>query len=114
VDDYKHGRLDKDDFEKPKPPTEDAEKPGEQPKDPKERKAKRREYLRAYFRWLWPHRYAVAVVFVLALMVASLQLVEPLFMRFIIDRSLLRTNLDLATRIRRLNLVARSRFVLSS
>ena len=66
VDDYKHGRLDKDDFEKPKPQSEDDEKAEEQPKDPNERKAKRREYLRAYFRWLWPHRYAVAVVFVLA------------------------------------------------
>ncbi len=104
VDDYKHGRLDKDDFEKPRPQSQDGEKAEEKPKDPKERKAKRREYLRAYFRWLWPHRYGVAAVFLLALFTASLQLVEPLFMRFIIDRALLRTDIDTATRVMRLNL----------
>ncbi len=49
----------------------------------------RREYLREYLRWLWPHRYGVAVVFALALIGAGLQMVEPLFMRFIIDRVLL-------------------------
>src|SRR5207247_234208 len=43
---------------------------------------KRREYLREYVRWLWPHRAAVIAVLVLALLVAGLQLVEPLFMRF--------------------------------
>ncbi|HEY6614118.1 MAG TPA: hypothetical protein VIZ32_06345, partial [Vicinamibacterales bacterium] len=41
----------------------------------------RREYLREYFRWLWPHRYGVALVFALALVGAGLQMVEPLFMR---------------------------------
>ena len=50
------------------------------------------QYLREYLRWLRPHRYAVAVVFVLALMVAGLQMIEPLFMRFIIDRVLLNTD----------------------
>ena len=32
------------------------------------RKARRREYLREYLRWLWPYRYAVAFVFFLALL----------------------------------------------
>ncbi len=53
---------------------------------------KRREYLREYLRWLWPHRYAVGAVFVLALLVAGLEMIEPLFMRFIIDRVLLNTD----------------------
>jgi ATP-binding cassette subfamily B protein/subfamily B ATP-binding cassette protein MsbA len=104
VEDYKLGRLDEDEAEKAKPSSQDGEPPAEQPKDPQTRKAKRREYLRAYFRWLWPHRYAVAAVFFLALITASLQLVEPLFMRFIIDRALLKTSLDAATRIMRLNM----------
>jgi ATP-binding cassette subfamily B protein/subfamily B ATP-binding cassette protein MsbA len=67
-------------------------------------KAKRRQYLREYLRWLWPHRYAVAVVFVLALATAGLQMIEPLFMRFIIDKVLLNTELDSAARLGWLNL----------
>src|SRR5262245_3210873 len=65
---------------------------------------KRREYLREYLRWLWPHRYRVATLFLLALVGTGLQMVEPLFMRFIIDRVLLNTTLDTATRLNRLNL----------
>ena len=63
----------------------------------------RREYLREYFRWLWPHRYGVALVFALALVGAGLQMVEPLFMRFIIDRVLLNADLNLDERISRLH-----------
>jgi ATP-binding cassette, subfamily B, bacterial len=66
---------------------------------------KRRDYLRDYLRWLWPHRYAIAFVFLLALIGAGLQMVEPLFMRFIIDRVLLNTDLDRAARFSRLNMV---------
>jgi ATP-binding cassette subfamily B protein/subfamily B ATP-binding cassette protein MsbA len=65
---------------------------------------KRREYLREYLRWLWPHRYGVAALFALALIGTGLQMIEPLFMRFIIDRVLLNTSLDTATRLNRLNL----------
>jgi ATP-binding cassette subfamily B protein/subfamily B ATP-binding cassette protein MsbA len=65
---------------------------------------KRREYLREYLRWLWPHRYGVATLFVLALIGTGLQMIEPLFMRFIIDRVLMNTALDTATRLNRLNL----------
>ena len=60
---------------------------------------KRREYLRDYLRWLWPHRYAVGAVFLLALLAAGLEMIEPLFMRFIIDRVLLNTALGPAARL---------------
>jgi ATP-binding cassette subfamily B protein/subfamily B ATP-binding cassette protein MsbA len=70
----------------------------------KDRKAKRREHLRAYMRWLKPHRLSVATVFGLALLTAGLQMVEPLFMRFIIDGVLLNTALDAGSRLSRLNL----------
>jgi len=60
---------------------------------------RRREYLREYLRWLWPHRYRVGAVFLLALVGAGLQMVEPLFMRFIIDRVLLDEALEAVARL---------------
>jgi ATP-binding cassette, subfamily B, bacterial len=115
VDDYKHRRLDD---------SEDRSREAEGPKDREaegakgrgaevpsgraaerpEARAKRREYLREYLRWLWPHRPAVAAVLLLALIVAGLQMIEPLFMRFIIDRVLLDTTLERDTRLTWLNL----------
>ena len=95
VDDYKHRRLD-DRVDSADDPNELTAREG--------RKGRRREYLREYARWLWPYRWAVAGVFFLALITAGLQMIEPLFMRFIIDRVLLATDLDAAGRVRRLNL----------
>jgi ATP-binding cassette, subfamily B, bacterial len=91
VQDYRQRRLDD---------TIDVASPEPQ----RARRGKRREYLREYLRWLGPHRYAVGAVFVLALVGAGLQMVEPLFMRFIIDRVLLNTALDAVSRLPRLNL----------
>ena len=65
---------------------------------------KRRQQVREYLRWLWPHRYSVAAVFVLAVCAAALQMLEPLFMRFIIDRVLLNPALDASARLARLHL----------
>lgn len=70
----------------------------------KNRRKNRKEYLREYFKWLWPHRWHVASVFTLALIVAGLQMIEPLFMRFIIDRVLLDTGLTPSQRLRLLNI----------
>jgi len=67
-------------------------------------RGRRREYLREYFRWLWPHRLAVAGFIVLALARAGLEMIEPLFMRFMVDRVLLNTGLDTAARLSLLNL----------
>ena len=67
-------------------------------------RGKRREYLHEYLRWLWPLRYAVGSLLLLALVGAGLQMVEPLFMRFMIDRVLLNTQLDSALRLSRLHL----------
>src|SRR5688500_2505267 len=36
---------------------------------------RRREYLREYLRWLWPHRYRVGVLFALALAGTGLQMI---------------------------------------
>src|SRR5262249_15516566 len=52
---------------------------------------------------LWPHRYAVATVFAFALAVAALEMIEPLFMRFMIDSVLLNDQIDSAARVTRLH-----------
>jgi len=65
----------------------------------------RRRFLRDYLRWLRPHRYAVGAVFLFALAAAGLQMIEPLFMRHIIDRVLLNRALDGSARLARLHLV---------
>src|SRR5437660_1253135 len=89
VQDYKQRRLD------------DAAEPSDSPRPaPGERRA----YVREYLRWLRPYRYAALALLVLALLTTGLQMIEPLFMRFIIDRVLLRAGLDTATRLARLQL----------
>ncbi|HTG50354.1 MAG TPA: ABC transporter ATP-binding protein, partial [Gemmatimonadales bacterium] len=60
---------------------------------------KRKAYLREYIRWLRPHRAAVGMVFLLAVAGAGFQMIEPLFMRFIVDRVLLNPALDTASRL---------------
>ena len=66
-------------------------------------KGRRREHLREYVRWLKPHRTGIAVMFVFAVIAAGLQMMEPLFMRFIVDRVLLDTSLDRASRLAKLH-----------
>jgi ATP-binding cassette subfamily B protein len=101
VEDYRKRRLD-DEADKVEqgggPKGESA------PATPTTAKGSRREYLRDYFRWLKPHRAAIAAVFLLALTMAGLQMIEPLFMRFIVDRVLLATDLDQASKLVRLQL----------
>src|SRR5690242_7077485 len=104
VSEYKSGKLyetaDGDAKPADSKPAEAEDKPAEAPiKD----SVKRREYVRAYLRRLWPLPDGVALLFTLALGGAALQMVEPLFMRFIIDRVLLKAGLDAATRFQRLN-----------
>ena len=66
-------------------------------------KSVRREYAKEYLRWLRPHAWGVAALFGLALAAAGLQMVEPLFMRFIVDKVLLASGLTAATRLARLH-----------
>src|SRR5688572_14127891 len=47
--------------------------------------AKRKKYLREYFRWLWPYRWKLAVVFVLAVVTTGLDLVWPLAIKGVVD-----------------------------
>ena len=59
----------------------------------------RRSALRAYAGWLRPFAPAVAGFTGLALLAAGLQLVEPLFLRYIVDHVLLPPGLDAAARL---------------
>jgi len=88
VRDYRERRLDED---------------SNSPKPVNSGRQKRREYLKEYLGWLRPYRYAVGALFALALITAGLQMVEPLFMRFIVDRVLLNPHLDRAARLRMVN-----------
>ncbi|HEY3854159.1 MAG TPA: ABC transporter ATP-binding protein [Verrucomicrobiae bacterium] len=100
VRDYKKSRLDDDDDSPDK-----AAKPASEKKDDSaEKKARRRKYVREYRHWLWPHRYEVGALFALALVVAGLELIEPLFMRYIVDHVLLKKDMSAAERLHLLNL----------
>jgi ATP-binding cassette subfamily B protein/subfamily B ATP-binding cassette protein MsbA len=96
VEDFKHRRLDDG-----AAPAGNGAAPDEAIVD---KRARRRQYVREYLRWLAPHRAAVAGLFALALATAGLQMIEPLFMRYIIDRVLLDQALSAASRMSKLNL----------
>jgi ATP-binding cassette subfamily B protein/subfamily B ATP-binding cassette protein MsbA len=88
------------------------EEPGRPKAARKSASGKRSQYLRQYLRWLWPHRYSLAALMALALLGAVLQMIEPLFMRYIVDRVLLIPGLDRATRFARLNMAGALFFAL--
>ena len=94
VEDHKRRRLDDDGQKANHAALEEAPPP----------RGKRREHLRDYLRWLRPHRYRIGVVFLFALVAAGLTMIEPLFMRFIVDRVLLDETLDSTARLTRLHL----------
>jgi len=108
VQDYKAQRLDdSEEAGENRKQGDDSAKATEQkstPESKRERRIKRRAYVREYLRWLKPHRSAVGALFLLALLTAGLELLEPLFMRFIIDKVLLNSGLDTASRLSHLQL----------
>lgn len=65
----------------------------------------RRQYMREYFRWLYPYRWAAAGLLLMALVVAVLDMAQPLFMRYIIDDVLLAEGLSDAKRMSMLHVV---------
>ena len=110
VDDYLHGRLDErvdaaGNGARPEP-TETADIVEAKP--PLWRRLRprgtRRQHLRDYLRWLKPLRFALGGVFLLAVIRAGLEMIEPLFMRYIVDRVLLNATLTPADRLTRLHL----------
>ena len=103
VREYRAGALAQDD-----PALPDGDGAPRQPQPSRSR----REYLRDYLRWLAPHRGAIVGFAALAVAAAALDMLEPLFMRFIIDRVVLATGLEPGERLRLLN-VAGGLFLLT-
>src|SRR5262245_36439047 len=109
VEEYKQRRLDESETagDEKKEKSENGKPESPQPASFLEglglRRGKRREYLREYLRWLWPYRFAVSGLFALALIAAGLEMIEPLFMRFIIDKVLLNNELQSASRLTQLH-----------
>jgi ATP-binding cassette subfamily B protein/subfamily B ATP-binding cassette protein MsbA len=68
-------------------------------------KEQRRRHLFQYLRWLRPHLPAVVVVLLLAALSAGLEMLPPLFMRFVVDHVLLAQNLASGARLNTLHLV---------
>ncbi|MEM8678863.1 MAG: ABC transporter ATP-binding protein [Planctomycetota bacterium] len=91
---YKEGRLDE-------LARDDVEERDEQ--EPKSR-GSRRHYLREYATWLWPHRWAAGVIIVLAIIIAGFEMIQPLFMRYIVDNILIK-DAPSATKISQLHYV---------
>jgi ATP-binding cassette subfamily B protein len=107
VQDYKDRRLDEvREAELEKKQDEAAEATGSVKANGRSRgdRGARGERLREYLRWLRPHRYAVGAVLLLAMVAAGLEMIEPLFMRYIVDRVLLNGALDDPGRLARLRL----------
>ncbi len=63
----------------------------------------RRQHLKQYREWLWPHRRAIALMLGLALAVAALEVAQPLFMKYVVDGVLLQEGLSQSERLLRLH-----------
>ena len=99
VEDYKHKRLDD---------LIDAARSGAKPADGvpaagAKSRFRGREYVRDYLKWIRPHRGMAVTMFVLALGASGAEMLNPLFMRSIVDKVLLNSKLDDAARFARLN-----------
>src|SRR5262249_54920052 len=103
VQDYRQKRLGDSRHGDDKPPDGFPEEP-DGASSPAARPSRRRKDARESRRWLWPHRCAVAAILVHALRCAGLAMIEPLLMRWIIDKVLLNTRLDSAAGMLHLNL----------
>ena len=103
VEDYGKHRLD-DLNQDQKRLTGSPDPVGDSSRKPGSRASGRRQYVREYLTWLRPYRAAVGWFILLALAVAGLQMVEPLFLRNIVDHVLLDKTHDNAARLLRLNL----------
>jgi ATP-binding cassette subfamily B protein/subfamily B ATP-binding cassette protein MsbA len=71
----------------------------------KQKNQKRRKYLRLYLKELWPYWPSVVLLVVLSLSIATLELAQPLFFRYIIDQVLLNDSIAASQRFSTLNVI---------
>src|SRR6516164_4082802 len=67
-------------------------------------KAERRRYVVQYVKWLRPHAGALAFLLLLATVTAGLEMLPPLFLRYVVDRILLVGGLSASQRTGELHL----------
>ena len=96
---FRKGELRKDDDDKS---NSDEEANSDHPESAQ--KSKRRSYLRQYIRRLWPHWKMVLLLAILAIAVSTLEIIQPLFIRYIFDDVLL-ADQDTVSKIWHLNVV---------
>jgi len=72
--------------------------------DLEKEKQKRRGYLKLYIRRLWPHWRMVAMLATIAVLIAVLEILQPLFGRYIIDQILLDETKTTAQKVTSLNI----------
>jgi len=105
---YREKRIEVDDDQPGQSPDDAAPAPSTKVKHPAwafwRRPGTHRDYLGDYVTWLKPHRTEIGGLFLFAVTMAGLEMIEPLFMRFIVDRVLLAPSLDTAARLRLLNI----------
>jgi ATP-binding cassette, subfamily B, bacterial len=73
---------------------------------PRASRQDRRRFLKDYARWLWPYRWELVIVFVLAVITTALDMVWPLLIKLVID--LLSAEASNAERLHRLNMLGLS------
>jgi ATP-binding cassette subfamily B protein len=105
---YRERRIEVDDTPGQSPDDPSPDTPPEKIKHPFwaiwRRTGSKRDYLGDYIKWLKPYRGNIGGLFLFAVMMASLEMVEPLFMRFIVDKVLLAPALETSERLRLLNM----------
>jgi ATP-binding cassette subfamily B protein/subfamily B ATP-binding cassette protein MsbA len=65
----------------------------------------RRRYLANYVKWLWPHHRALIFLLALALCGAGLDMLHPLFLRYVVDQILLVQEQAAETRLNHLHVI---------
>lgn len=93
---------------KPTGSDENTENPGDHKRTRAERndsRQRQRKYIRLYIARLWPHWPMVLLLGGIAVAIAVLEILQPLFGRYIIDQVLLNDSLDRAQKMRSLNIV---------
>jgi ATP-binding cassette subfamily B protein/subfamily B ATP-binding cassette protein MsbA len=94
-------KKDPSDKHAPAPPAGSSPSGNGRVKPPRD-KQKQRKYLKDYIRWLWPYRWSLAIVFLLAVFVVGLDMLWPLAIKGLVD--LLPSSLPFAEKSKRLNL----------
>src|SRR3954469_20883154 len=74
----------------------------DRPAKPQADKATRRRYLREYRKWLWPYRWSLVTILLIALVTTGLDMIWPLAIKRIMDGVLVDSSASSGARIQEL------------